>query len=252
MSIPDYISPIVGYRVWKWDAAGLKSLNGEPWLPQRRLAATCRASAFGVAVGRAGAAHGAHDVPQADCACGIYAARSLDHLRSAGYERYGIHGEVHLWGTVVEHELGWRVQFAYPKSFVLLLETIPLGVETLESRLQSLVAYGCDIFLFGKDGNVPLGVRGTGYDPIGLDLLIEKCKSWYAQHAREQRIKRGDRVAVLGLGIAVVEQVDGKWIRAVLWNKSSLKIARVCVRWDAQNVRWETSPLACVEANGKA
>jgi hypothetical protein len=50
----------------------------------------------------------------------------------------------------------------------------------------------------------------------------------------------------------VVEQVDGKWIRAVLWNKRTLIIARVCVLWDDQNVRWETSPLACVEASRKA
>jgi hypothetical protein len=204
--VPDYISPIIGYRVWKWDAAGLKSLNGEPWLPQRRLAATCRVSTFGTVVGRAEAAHGACDAPQVDCACGIYASRSLDHLRSAGYERYGIHGEVHLWGTVVEHEFGWRAQYAYPKSFLLLLEMIPVGVETLESRLQSLVAYGCDIFLFGKDGNVPLWVRGSGYNAAGIDMLVQRCKGWYAQRARERRIKRGDRIAIISLGITVVEQ----------------------------------------------
>jgi hypothetical protein len=29
VKIPDYISPVVGYRVWQWNAAGLKSLNGE-------------------------------------------------------------------------------------------------------------------------------------------------------------------------------------------------------------------------------
>ena len=29
-------------------------------------------------------------------------------------------------------------------------------------------------------------------------------------------------MAVLGRGIAVVEQVDGKWIQAVLWNKRAL------------------------------
>jgi hypothetical protein len=125
-------------------------------------------------------------------------------------------------------------------------------METLKPRLQSLVDYGCDILLFGKDGNVPLWVRGSGYNAAGIDMLIQRCKGWYAQQAREHRIKRGDRVAVLGRGIAVVEQVDGKWIRAVLWNKSSLKIARVCVRWDAQNVRWDTSPHACVETNAKA
>ena len=63
---------------------------------------------------------------------------------------------------------------------------------------------------------------------------------------------KGDRVAVLGRGIAVVEHVDGKWIQAVVWNKCALRIARKCIRWDGQNMRWETSPHACVETNGKS
>jgi hypothetical protein len=169
-----------------------------------------------------------------------------------GIRGYGIHGEVHLWGTVVEHELGWRAQHAYPKSFVLLLEMVPLGMGSVESRLKTLAAYGCDIFVVGKEGRVPLWVKGSGYDPTGLDLLIQRCKGWYARWEEQWRIKRGDRVAILGRGIAVVEQVDSKWIWAVFWNKTSLKIARVCVRWDEQNVRWETSPLASVETNAKA
>jgi hypothetical protein len=49
-------------------------------------------------------------------------------------------------------------------------------------------------------------------------------------------------VAILGRGIAVVEQVDGKWIQAVVWNKCALRIARKYIRWDNQNMRWETSP----------
>ena len=27
MTVPDYLSPIIGYRVWRWNAAGLKSLK---------------------------------------------------------------------------------------------------------------------------------------------------------------------------------------------------------------------------------
>ena len=55
-------------------------------------------------------------------------------------------------------------------------------------------------------------------------------------------MKPGDRVAILGRGIAVVEQVDGKWIRAVLWNRSVLRIGRKEIVWDEGNMRWETSP----------
>jgi hypothetical protein len=35
MNIPDYISPVVGYRVWRWNTTGLLSVNGEPWLSGR-------------------------------------------------------------------------------------------------------------------------------------------------------------------------------------------------------------------------
>ena len=65
-------------------------------------------------------------------------------------------------------------------------------------------------------------------------------------------LMRDNRVAVLGRGTAVVEHVDGKWIQAEVLNKCTLRIAHECIRWDDQNMRWETSPHACVETNDKA
>jgi hypothetical protein len=55
---------------------------------------------------------------------------------------------------------------------------------------------------------------------------------------------RGDRVAVLGRGIAVVEQVDDREVHAVLWSKLTLRIVRSEIHWDQQNRRWETKVLA--------
>jgi hypothetical protein len=63
---------------------------------------------------------------------------------------------------------------------------------------------------------------------------------------------KGDRVAVLGRGIAVVERVDGKEVHVVLWNRSILRIGRKHISWNDQNMRWETSPHACVETHRKA
>ena len=113
MTAPDYIFPVVGYRVWQWDATGLKSLNGIAWHPGEAFTAECKTQ-------------GCHEVPRADCTCGIYASKSLDHLRRIGYTEDRIHGEVCLWGTVVEHEGGWRAQFAYPRTSSCRFHLCPL------------------------------------------------------------------------------------------------------------------------------
>jgi len=233
MRVPDYISPVVAYRAWQLDAAGLRSLSGEPWHPGRPLAAACRAS-----VSRT--AHDVHDAPQMNCTCGIYAAKSHADLRTAGYAGIGIHGEVYLWGIVVEHELGWRAQYACPKNFFLPLEMLPASMSMLETRLKTLAAFGCDIHLIGREGNMPLWVKDSGYEAATLDLLVQRSKSWYAQRQQERRIKRGDRVAILGRGIALVEHVNDKHVHFILWNRNVLRISRKEIVWDEGNARWET------------
>jgi hypothetical protein len=251
MSVPDYISPIVGYRVWTLSTMGLKSLCGEQWHPAKSLAARCRASTVvGTIAGRAEAADN-HDAPQANCTCGIYAVKTLHHFRSAGYERFGIYGEVYLWGTVVEHELGWRAQLAYPKNFFLSPDALPFTLSEIQARLHALTLYGSDIFVLGSE-TISLWAKDSGYSPAGLDYLIERSKQYHDRRRQERTLKKGDRVAILGRGIAVVEQVDGKWIQAVVLNKCTLRIARKEIVWDERNMRWESSRHACVEANGKA
>ena len=237
MSIPDYISPIIGWRVWRWDASGLRSLNGKPWSPGQPLAAKCGA----------GNAHDAHEPPQADCTCGVYAARSLDHLRKIGLDRYGILGEVDLWGTVMEHELGWRAQFAYPKTLFLPPDLIPSDTKAMESRLEALAAYSTDIFIVGGGQSIPLCRKGSGFDAAGLDYLIGKRTQYYARRQRDRTLMRGDRVAVLGRGFAVVEHVDGKEVHAVLWNTNMVRIGRKEIVWDERNARWETDANAAFE-----
>lgn len=239
MDIPDYISPIVGYRVWRWSATGLKSLNGEPWFPGRPLVAGCRAAARGTMVGRAKAVHDARELPHSDCTCGVYAAKSLAHLRRFGYEECGIHGEVYLWGTVVEHKLGWRAQFAYPKSLCLPPDTVPFALAEIEARLKTLIAFGADIFMLGDHESIRLWKRGSGFDATGLDYLIKTRTEYYVRRQRERSLKEGDRVAVLGRGIAVVEQTDDKEALVVLGTRDVLRIARKDIVWNQQNMRWE-------------
>ena len=244
MTVPDYISPVVGCRVWRWDAAGLRSLNGKPWLPGTPFSAACELAMSRTLVPGAEQQHAEHEAPQLRCTCGVYAARSIQHLRTFGYMRFGIYGEVWLWGTVVEHEQGWRAQHAYPKNLVLPLEMLPLGMASAESWLASLAAYDCDIFVARKQQTLPLWRNQSGYDAVGLDLLVQRCNEWYARRGEERRIKPGDRLAVLGQGIAVVELADRNDVYAVLWNRIRMRIERKEICWDEQNVRWEAAAIA--------
>jgi preprotein translocase subunit YajC len=239
MNVPDYISPIVGFRVWQWDATGLRSLNGERWVAHQPLSAVCRADVCGSIAGLSKATHNPAELPSFGCTCGVYAARTMEHLRQCGYKKLGVHGEVYLWGTVVEHERGWRAQFAYPKVLFLAADTLPFSLSEINSRLTTLAEFGTDIFLQRDCERVALWKHSSGFDAAGLDYLIEARREHYVRRQQERTLKPGDRVAVRGHGIAVVEQVDGNEIHVALGNRLMLKIARKNIVLNQQNNRWE-------------
>jgi preprotein translocase subunit YajC len=239
MTVPDYISPVVGYRIWHWDATGLKSLNGEPWHAHQPLSAVCRADACGSIAGLPKAAHHSGESPYFNCTCGVYAAKTIEHIHQCGYKGFGVHGEVFLWGTVVEHEFGWRAQFAHPKTFFLVPNTIPFSLSEINARLKTLTEFGTDIFLLHDSERVALWKCGSGFDVAGLDYLIRTRKEYYVRRQQERTLKMGDRVAVLGHGIAVVEQIGSKEVHVVLGNRLVLRIARKNIGFNQQNMRWE-------------
>lgn len=240
MNIPDFISPIVAWRVWQWAAAGLKSLNGEPWLPSKPLQAGCRVSGCGSPVRSPHAARPSHYAPQFHCSCGIYASKSLDQLWRTQFWQYGsIHGDVSLWGSLVEHEQGFRAEFAYPKALYVTSDMLPVTLKEIQKRIQTLVGYGCDLFIAHNTSTIRLWLKGSGLDAAGLDFLMNRGEEWYARRKDDRTIKIGDRIAVLGHGIAVVEQADDEHVHAVLWNRSVLRIGRSRMTWDEGNRRWE-------------
>jgi hypothetical protein len=162
---------------------------------------------LGTIVPRAKAVHGAHELPHSDCTCGVYAAKNLEHPRRFGYTGRGIHGEVYLWGTVVEHKLGWRAQFAYPKSLFLPPHAIPFRLTEIDARLKTLTAFDTDIFILGEHESIRFWKNGSGFDAEGLDYLNKARKEHYVRRLEERTLQKGDRVAVFGRGIAVVNQV---------------------------------------------
>jgi hypothetical protein len=159
-----------------------------------------------------------------DCRCGVYGSKRLDSLQSMCFWECGVRGEVLLWSTVVEHERGWRAQFAYPKTLHLPSDTLPGTLAEIESRLHSLVPYRCDIFVDHDGGSVPIWRKDSGLHPAGLDFLMTRSKEWYAQRKHRRSLKPGDRMAV-GRGIAVVEHADAHQVHA-LWKRGKLRLLR--------------------------
>jgi len=179
-----------------------------------------------------------------DCTCGVYAAKNITHLRQFGYEGRGISGEVYLWGAVVEHELGWRAQFAYPKTLFLPPELIPPDTKEMEARLEALAAFHTDVFITRGGESIPLCRRGLGFDAAGLDYLIGRRTEFYVRRQRDRTLMKGDRVAVLGRGIAVVEHADDTEVHATLSSRIMLRMRRKDIGWNRQNMRWEAKDLA--------
>lgn len=247
-SAPDYISPIIGCRLWHWDGAGLRSLNGEPWRPGEPLEASCRLSEF-THWRRHRVDLRPHDAPHLKCTCGIYASKNLEHLRRPGYQRSLIYGQVLLWGTLVEHQRGWRSQYAYPQSFLLPPQVLPVALKEIETRLETIISYDRDIFILHHGARLPLWKNDSGFAATGLDYLTDRASKWYIQRNQESEIEQGERVAVVGWGTAVVNKIDGACIHAKLGNKAILRIDRKHVSWNKQNLRWETDTRAYYEAD---
>ena len=183
--------------------------------------------------------HSPDELSHLDCTCGVYAAKNREHIREIAYERLGIHGEVYLWGTVVEHRLGWRAQFAYPKTFFLPPDRVPIKITELDARLKVLLAFGADIFLLGDHESIRFWTNDSGFPAAGVDYLLKTRQEYYVRRLEKRSLKKGDRVAVFGQGIAVVEQIDEKDALVVVGKKIALRIALKDIILNQQNNRWE-------------
>ena len=140
---------------------------------------------------------------------------------------------------MVEHERGWRAEFAYPKSLFLAPAAIPFSLSAIDARLKTLTAFGTDIFIQHDHERVALWKNGSGYDAAGLDYLINRRKEYYVCRGSERTLRKGDRVALLGLGIAVVAETDDREVGLVLESRRVLRVVRKNITLNEQNRRWE-------------
>lgn len=127
MQAPDYVEPIVGWRLWhvveRQGALRLCSpLYRTVWAPRREMVAACRRGVESRALSISPGAP-RHSPPYGRCSCGIYASQTpgqaaayLSRLfRQREDVLHRVIGHVSLWGTVVECERGWRASHAYPR-----------------------------------------------------------------------------------------------------------------------------------------
>jgi preprotein translocase subunit YajC len=121
---------------------------------------------------------------------------------------------------------------------------MPFTLAEIQSRLKILTTYRIDIFFAGPKGIIPLWANDAGYRQAGLDYLIERSKQYHERRRQERTLKKGDRVAVLGRGIAVIEHADETEVHALLRNRIMLKMRRRDIVRSRQNIRWEAEVLA--------
>ena len=109
------VEPVIAWRAWALsghrDGSGLllRPVAGRsrPWKPLEVAEAACKAARF-------------HVAPNLDCTCGLHGAHDAEILRKA--KAPAVLGRVALWGRVIEHEHGYRAQYAYPQRLRLVCQ----------------------------------------------------------------------------------------------------------------------------------
>jgi len=106
--------PVLAWRAWTLTgrANGSRLLlrpvgsRSHPWPPLKAARAVCRRTAS------------LHVAPDLGCTCGLHGTHGWDILRRT--RSPAVIGTVAMWGRVVEHEMGYRGEYAYPQRLGLV------------------------------------------------------------------------------------------------------------------------------------
>jgi hypothetical protein len=147
---PDYIEPVVGWRIWyATSARGMLLLESviyrTRWPQHDPLVARCSCLRLPI---WPFTRRERHEAPAEACRCGIHAAL-LPVVSAYLPDRLGftdlipVVGRVSLWGVVHEHKRGWRASLAYPER--LFVPTLSLSSSQATRVLAGLAGYGVPV-----------------------------------------------------------------------------------------------------------
>ena len=109
------VEPILAWRTWALTGHRdgtdllLRPVAGRsrPWKPMQPVEAGCKHARL-------------HAAPHVECTCGLHATHAPDILRRTRCP--AVLGRAALWGRVIEHDHGYRAQFAYPQLVALVCQ----------------------------------------------------------------------------------------------------------------------------------
>lgn len=133
--IPDGVQPIRAYRAWRRSSPNhtWPEMRGGRWLYPAAVgfgawsavqAAACLRFRTFLSGDLPDWRHDDEGVPGEHCICGLYACATIEHVMGevSFCNEPAAYGEVDLWGRIVEHEWGYRAQYA---KIVKLYDTDP-------------------------------------------------------------------------------------------------------------------------------
>jgi hypothetical protein len=202
LSRPLSADPLVGWRIWRLErrdgALTLVSMTRALAWPHRE-AMRARCGRFE-----------RHAAPDLSCRCGIYATGSVATLARSGVFDVdtAVVGTAALWGTVVDHELGARAEFAYPARLRLVCgPCLAAGLGAVDP--VSVVARG-EVMLPRCERHLLHPEREEVHDPVPADRVREELLGAYAVEALPvERVARSLRRLRLLLRRGLCRAADG-------------------------------------------
>lgn len=170
--------PIMAWRAWSLTGRRdgtdllLRPVAGRarPWKPLEAAEAVCKHSRM-------------HQAPNPDCSCGLHGTHEVEILRRT--RTPAVLGRAALWGRVIEHELGYRAQFAYPQLLGLVCQFCFWQWGPLGSRPAVVGWFPRDELVPFCWGHLELAQR-YGMEPrrlLGADEVDLRLRETYAVDA---------------------------------------------------------------------